>query len=146
MSQQSPSPVTFRLLAYGTFLSGEREHDLISGSKLVGSVRTAKGYTLVETRALAGLVEGGDGDVVGELYDVSYEVLRACDKRRDIPILFERKEIPLADGTRAHAYVLRHDQVRGLRRIKGGDWRQRFSVAKPEGGALVQWAKNRYRR
>lgn len=136
----------FRLFAYGTFMKGEREHELIAGSVSVGPARTAKGFTLVESRALAGLVEGGDGQVVGELYELEYEMLRACDKRRDHPVLFERKEIALEDGSLAHSYVLRQDQARGLRRIRGGDWRQRFSVPKPEGGALVEWARNRHRR
>lgn len=140
------NPVTFRLFAYGTFMKGEREHDLLAGSTSLGSARTAKGYTLVETRALAGMLDTGDADVVGELYEVVYEVLRACDKRRDHPVLYERKDVKLADGSIAHAYCLRQDQARGLRRIKSGDWRQRFAVGKPEGGAFVQWAKGRHRR
>lgn len=138
--------VTFRLFVYGTFLPGEREHDLIAKSVSRGPAKTAKGYTLVETRALAGLLEGGEGDVVGELWEVTYEVLRACDKRRDHPVLYERKDVKLSDGTVAHAYVLRQEQAKGLRRIKHGDWKHRFSVTRPEPGALVQWAKSRYRR
>lgn len=138
--------MNFRLFVYGTFMKGEREHDLVAGSTPLGPAKTAKGFALVESRALAGLVEGGDGAVIGELYEISYDTLRACDRRRDSPTLFERREIPLEDGSVAHAYVLRQDQARGLRRVRGGDWRQRFAVPKPEGGALIEWARARHRR
>lgn len=144
------SLVTFRLFVCATFLSGEREHPTLmpksSPARSLGPARTAQGYSLVETRALGGLLEGGEGDVSGELYEVSYDVLRACDKVRDHPSRFERREVKLADGTMAHAYFFRAEQARGLRRIKGGDWKQRFAVAKPAGGALVQWAKGRHTR
>ena len=140
------NPIKTRLFVYGTFMKGEREHDLLAGATPLGPARTQKGYTLVETRALAGLLEGGDAEIAGELYEVGPEVLRACDKRRDHPRLFERREVTLADGATAQAYCLRQDQARGLRRIKNGDWRRRFEVPKPEGGALVQWAKSRHRR
>lgn len=142
-------PVTFRLFVCATFMSGEREHATLmpkaSPARRIGAARTAVGYSLVETRALGGLLGSGEGDVVGELYEVSYEVLRACDKLRDHPSRFERRDVKLEDGTIAHAYFFREDQARGLRRIKGGDWKQRFAVAKPAGGALVQWAKGRHR-
>ncbi len=140
------APVSFRLFVYGTFMSGEREHDMLAGAERKGAAKTVKGFTLVETRALAGMLQGGDGDVVGEVYEVGYETLRACDKRRDHPSLYERREIELSDGTRAHAYLLRADQARGLRRIKGGDWKKRFAVDKPEAPPLVQWARARHRR
>lgn len=133
----------FRLFVYGTFLSGEREHDVIAGSKSLGVVKTAPGYQLVEMRALAGLLEGGAADVTGELWEVSYEVLNACDKRRDHPALYIRRDVRLADGSVAHAYFLRHEQARGLRRIRGGDWRARFAAAKPPAGAWSRWAKTR---
>ncbi|MFO0611933.1 MAG: gamma-glutamylcyclotransferase family protein [Polyangiaceae bacterium] len=137
---------TFPLFVCGTFLSGEREHDLLAGTPRRATIATAKGYTLVEVRALAALLEGGAGAVVGELYDVSYDVLRACDKRRDHPALFHRKDVRLADGSIAQGYFLRDDQARGLRRIHSGDFRARFAVAKPEPGPFARWAKGRHTR
>ncbi|GMV15294.1 MAG: gamma-glutamylcyclotransferase [Sorangiineae bacterium PRO1] len=138
----TPGPVTFRLFVYGTFLSGEREHDVIAKAKCHGVVKTARGYSLVEARAMAGLLEGGDSEVTGELWEVGYDVLNACDKRRDHPALYIRRDVRLADGSVAHAYFLRHEQARGLRRIRSGDWRQRFAVAKPASGAWGRWAKS----
>jgi gamma-glutamylcyclotransferase (GGCT)/AIG2-like uncharacterized protein YtfP len=136
--------VTTRLFIYGTLLRGEPDHDVLRGAELVGTARTERGFTLVEARAIAGLVQSGDGDVVGEIYDAPYETFRAHEAK--FPALFERREIRLADGTTAQAFLLSQDQARGLRRIRGGDWRQRFATTKPEPGALVRWAKDRNRR
>lgn len=136
----------FRLFEYGTLMTGEVDHATLRGATPIATLRTARGYQLVETRALAGLVESGDADVVGELYELPRETMAACDLLRGHPTLFLRKEIRLADGSTAFAYVLRDDQARGLRRIRGGDWRQRFASPKAQAGALVSWARARHRR
>ncbi len=119
--------VTFRLFEYGTALRGEPDHALLRGAKSLGAARTSRGYALVEMRVLAGIIEAADGDVAGEVYEIGYEALRDLDLARDIPALYQRKEIRLADGSVAHAYVISGDQARGLRRVRGGDWRARFA-------------------
>ncbi len=133
----------FALFAYGTFLPGERDHETLTGAELVGEARTRDGYTLVEVGPLAGMIEGGLGAVFGLLYSVEYATLSACDVKRDHPRLFRRKDVTLEDGTIAHAYFLEPEQVRGKRRIRGGDWRRRFEVKSPEPGPLVRWARGR---
>lgn len=135
----------FRLFACATLLQGERDHAALGGAVPRATLRTARGWQLVEARTSGGLVASRDGDVVGELYEVGPEVLAACDLTQGHPTLFRRREIPLADGTRAHAYVLDVEQARGLRRVRQGDWRARFSTAAPVPGALVSWAKSRRR-
>jgi gamma-glutamylcyclotransferase (GGCT)/AIG2-like uncharacterized protein YtfP len=138
--------VTFRLFVYGTFLPEESDHEVIAGGAHVGPARTAQGFTLVELNALAGMIEGGEGHVSGELYEVEYDTLAACDKKRDHPNLYHRAEIDLEDGSRAHTYVMHANQVRGKRRVKDGDWRERFKGERPTAGAFVNWSKSRYRR
>lgn len=117
----------FRLFAYGNFREGEADHQLLAGAEKLGQVSTKTGYTLIELGPLAGMIEGGLGAVVGELYSVDYPTLSACDKKRDHPRLFRRTTVVLADGSDAHAYLLDPDQVRGRRRVRGGDWRRRFA-------------------
>lgn len=141
MVSGAPSGVTFRVFEYGTLMVGEPRHALLRGAKPLGPARTAKGYALVEVRAMAGLVEGGEGDVVGELYEVGYEILRGLDLERDIPALYQRREVRLSDGAVAHAYFLSADQARGLRRVRSGDWRARFAAPKPDVGGRLRWAK-----
>lgn len=137
--------VTFPLFVYGTFLPGEADHEVIDGATHVGPAKTRIGYTLVEVNALACMIEGGEGAVVGELYEVEYDVLAACDQKRDHPRLYHRVEVELEDGTKAHTFLMHPNQVRGKRRVKDGDWRGRFKGERPTAGNFVNWAKSRYR-
>ena len=140
-------PVRFRLFVYATLLEGEPEHDWLETAISLGPVRTASGYALVELGALGGLIETGDGSVVGELYEVVYDTLAHCDTKRDHPNLFHRKDVRLADDSVAHCYFLHLNQTRGRRRVRDGDWRQRFAPRKrPEAGPFVTWAKGRHSR
>jgi hypothetical protein len=71
---------------------------------------------------------------------------RAIDIERQVPILFTRETIELADGTRADAYLLTTEQVRGRRRLAHGDWKKRFarSISPQAGGAWVAWSRGRW--
>ncbi len=116
-----------RLFVYGLLLRGEREHDLLHGAELVGAVRTAPTYTLVDLGTYPALVLSGCVPVAGELYLVSRKHRFAIDVKRQCPVLFHRTVVRLADGSEAEAYAMREDQVRGKRRIANGSWRERFA-------------------
>lgn len=135
----------FRLFVYGTMLSGEPDAPLLEQATLIGPARTAAKYHLVELGPNAGLLEGGLVSIVGELYEVSPQVLAGCDLKREHPVLYLRKRVELEDGE-AYAYFLRNEQTVGRRRIRGGDWKARFKGERPEAGAFVRWARDRYRR
>ena len=140
----------FRLFDYGTFLPGEPDHGFLEGAELIGPATTKPQYKLVEFTATAGLLDRGDTAVVGEIYELDVKTLAACDVKREHPVLFERRVVELSDGTRAHAYFLRHEQSRGRRRLRGGDWRNRFVSSRPgelhSAGPFVSWARSRHRR
>ncbi|HZO15926.1 MAG TPA: gamma-glutamylcyclotransferase family protein [Polyangiaceae bacterium] len=134
----------FRLFVYGTLLEGEPDHATLEGATRIGELRTSDGYAIVEMGALAGLVEG-NGSVLGELYEVSYDLLAACDRLRDHPRRYHRKTVRLEDGSEAEAYFVHPDQARGLRRVRDGDWRGRFRARRaPEAGPFVRWARARH--
>lgn len=139
----------FRLFVYGTLLAGEPDHPLLDGATPLGAARTQAGYKLVEVRASAGLIEGGDTAVVGELYELDAPTLARCDLKREHPVLYQRRRVELDDGSEALAYFLSPDQVRGCRRVRDGDWRGRF-VAKPSAdsarGPFTRWTRSRYDR
>ena len=104
----------------------------MAGSEFVGPVVTAARYTLVDLGVYPALVEGGHIAVTGELYVVDRKRRFTIDVKKEVPILFQRITVHLADGTTAQAYVMKDEQVRGKRRLANGDWRKRFAVRRPK--------------
>jgi len=132
------------LFVYGSLLEGEKDHELLVGAEHVGPAKTPARYHLVELTQFPALVPGGRLEVVGELYLVNRETLAAIDVRKEVPRLFARERIELADGQVAETYTMRPDQAPGRRRLRNGDWRQRFGAhRKAEAGPFVRWAKGR---
>lgn len=139
----------YRLFVYGTLLEGEPDHELLEGATLLGDARTTAAYKLVEVRASAGLIGGGNTSVVGAVYEVDAPTLARCDLKREHPVLYQRRRVELDDGSHALSYFLGLDQVRGCRRVRGGDWRARFvnePTADSARGPFTRWTRSRYRR
>jgi gamma-glutamylcyclotransferase (GGCT)/AIG2-like uncharacterized protein YtfP len=141
----APSPPC-RLFIYGTLLPGERDHGLLAGAELLGPAVTQPLFQLVELNVYAALIPDGKVAVHGELYAVDLETRRRIDVARQVPILFQRATIRLADASEVETYLMTADQTRGKRRLAHGDWRQRFAppVTRRAGGPLVSWARNRF--
>ncbi len=118
---------TSRLFVYGTLLSGERDHSLLKGSWRLDVASTEPVFELHDIGAYAAMVPGGRTAILGELYALDLQTLAAIDVRRQVPILFQRVQIRLADGSQAGSYVMDPEQVRGRRRLGHGDWRKRFA-------------------
>ena len=133
-----------RLFVYGTLLEGEKDHVLIEGRTRLGASTTEAAFHLVDLGPWAALVAGGPTAVAGELYLVDQKTLIAIDVVHQVPVLFKRARIRLADGSEAESYVMEADQVRGRRRLGHGDWRRRFTgQVAPSGSPFAQWAKGR---
>jgi gamma-glutamylaminecyclotransferase len=135
------------LFAYGTLRQGEIQHALLEGARFLRLVSTPPEFLLVEVAPYAALVRGGTTAVAGELYEIEESALqRRIDVERQVPQLFTRETIELADDSSAEAYLLTMDQVRGRRRLAHGDWKQRFSrnVSPQAGGAWVAWSRGRW--
>jgi gamma-glutamylcyclotransferase (GGCT)/AIG2-like uncharacterized protein YtfP len=135
-----------RLFVYGTLLEGQPGHGLLQGAELVGGASTEAAYELVDLGAYAALVPGGSTSVSGDVYLMDRETLARIDRERQVPLLFERARIRLADGSEAEAYVMTADKVRGRRRLRHGDWRRRFApaVPRPAPSPFVTWARGRF--
>jgi len=116
-----------RLFVYGTLLSGEPSHDRLANAEPLGACRTAPMFDLIDLGPYPALVAGGETSVSGELYLLKRSELLALDVFEEVPILYQRIVIPLDDDSQAHTYVMARDQVRGRRRLHGGDWRKRFT-------------------
>jgi gamma-glutamylcyclotransferase (GGCT)/AIG2-like uncharacterized protein YtfP len=137
-------PREYRLFVYGSLLPGEPDHSLLAGAEHLGSARTPAEYYLVELNTFGALVHGGKLQVHGELFRVDTKQLGRIDVHKQHPILFRRRTIRLDDGQTAEAYLMTLDQVRGRRRLKVGDWRQRFA-AMPSNreSPWARWARAR---
>jgi gamma-glutamylaminecyclotransferase len=137
-----------RLFVYDALLAGEPEHSLLERAEALGDALTAPGFRLVELGARGALISGGNEAVRGELYVVDRESLARLDVSREVPILFRRARIPLADGSEADTYLMLPDQVPGKRRLPHGDWRARFAPrrSRPEAGPFVTWSRGRFSR
>jgi gamma-glutamylaminecyclotransferase len=134
-----------RLFVYGSLLTGEPDHGLLGTARSLGPAQTTGEYQLVELTGFPALVRGGQRAVRGELYVVDAAILRQLDRKKEHPILFRRESITLADASSAEAYLMQEEQVRGRRRLKVDDWRDRFRPA-PTGipaSAWSRWARSR---
>ena len=136
------------MFVYGTLLPGEPSHGLLDGAREIGSAMTPPSYSLIDLGPYPALIVGGSTTVVGVLYEMPAAVLAAIDVHEEVPTLFKRSRIALADGQEADTYLLDADQVRGRRRIRSGDWRGRFRAAVTPGlrdTAFARGLRNRDR-
>ena len=119
-----------RLFVYGTLLSGQPNARLLAGAACLGPAATTARFHLLDCSQLAdygcfpGLRAGGDASVKGELYLVDDGQLAALDRFEGHPDLFTRREIDLAGGGRAWAYMVPGARFSEARLIPGGDWRR----------------------
>lgn len=143
-----PGPPECLLFVCCTLRQGEPQHTLLGDSRFVAEQSTPPLFSLVDLGPYAALVRGGATAVTGELYAVSLQTRRTLDVERQVPLLFTREKLQLADGTEAEAYLLPADKARGRRRLAQGDWKKRFShsINPNAGGAWVQWSRGRWTR
>jgi len=87
-----------RLFVYGTLLEGHPDHGLLAGAEPLGAAQTEPIYSLIDLGAYAALVVGGTTSVHGELYLVDLETRAHIDRRRQVPLLYARGVVRLAEG------------------------------------------------
>jgi gamma-glutamylaminecyclotransferase len=141
------TPAPIRLFVYGTLLSGEPDHALLRNSEPIGPAVTRPLYGLFEAGVYAAMVSGGSTAVRGEIYLVTLETLLAIDVAREVPVLFQRTRVSLDDATEAEAYVMSRENVRGMRRVRCGNWLERFRPnVQRQSSAWSGWAQDRQKR
>src|SRR5262245_17467942 len=110
---------------YGTLMRGERNHRVIQDAEVLGLGRTEPRFTLYDLGAYPGAVLSGGKAIVGELYEVTDEILEQLDRLEGHPRFYRRRRIRLAGGLPADVYLLTEHQIAGRRVIESGDWRKR---------------------
>lgn len=111
-----------RLFVYGSLKRGHPHAWRLGGAPLLTVIRTVPGYQLVDLGEYPGMRPGGVGAVMGELYEIDPGRMAALDHFEGHPTLFLRAEVPLADGSRAVAYMATASTAWGAPVITSGRW------------------------
>jgi gamma-glutamylaminecyclotransferase len=110
-------PTATLLFVYGTLQRGERHHDLLAGLQFIGEANTEPRYRLYDCGSYPCLVEAPSSGVAlrGEVWRVDAPTLGTLDELEEVPHVFERRPIALADFPDVvWAYFYRRD-IGGLR-------------------------------
>lgn len=122
------------LFTYGTLCSGRSNNRLLGKSKLLGSAETQEKYLLFDNGRFPGMVnKPGTHQIEGEVYEISDETLRACDRLEGHPHFYIRKEIKceVLDGDGpcegimfldCWAYFIQPPYYETWKQIEGGLW------------------------
>jgi len=111
-----------KIFVYGSLRQGGGLHECLATSKYLNTVRTKPEYKLYSLGAFPGLVAGGTTAVVGEVYDVTPEVLARLDRVEGHPNFYCRTTIILQDDTEVQAYLLPNNIHWSNNLIDSGDW------------------------
>ena len=115
---------THRVFVYGTLLSGEPNHRLLSGARLIRRAKTPARYRFASLGPFPGMARGGRVSVHGEVYEVTSAELADLDRLEGHPRFYKRQVIRLSDDDEVLAYLLEQRQIEGRPTIPSGDWRQ----------------------
>jgi gamma-glutamylaminecyclotransferase len=124
-TDRSCGPDETLIFLYGTSMSGEPNHGLLSGARFVSEARTDAQFDLVDLGGFPAMVGGGQTQVNGELYAFSPGGMRFMDEVEDHPEYFRRTPVKLEDGQEVHSYLLPPSHGRPFPRIGSGNWRTR---------------------
>lgn len=133
-----------KLFTYGTLKRGyHNSARLLHGSRFVSAAVTTGRYTLLDG-GFPRMVEGSDGYVVGELWQVSRPVLALCDRLEGHPHWYHRRRIWImtddGDHMRANAYVMPRARVADSRAYDGDV----YNAIKPCAEGLLEWHAKHY--
>ena len=117
---------TVKLIAYGTLMSGERNHRFCRNAVSITPC-TVTG-TLYDTGyGFPAFVPEGENMVAAELIEIPFEDWEAVDRLEGYPRLYDRLMFPakLADGTDTTGWVyVMHNLPEMAQVIESGNWKE----------------------
>ena len=110
------------IFVYGSLMSGQKNHQLLSGARFLGAAISQPHYTLFHAGPWPAAVDGGTSAIHGELYRISTPLCISLDNFEGHPTLFRRRGITLEDGNQADAWLLAIDPDSSWPIINSGRW------------------------
>ena len=110
-----------KIFVYGSLRKGGGLHPALNSSECLGTFKTKPMYSLYSLGAFPALVADGLTSVVGELYEVTNDVLSTLDRIEGHPHFYIRTPITLENGLEAEVYLLPHVPY-SQEFIESGDW------------------------
>lgn len=86
------------VFVYGSLRRGQEYHGFLATSTPFGPHTTAPIYDMWELDGYPAVTPGGATAIQGELYAVDQPTLAALDELEEVPMLYQRAEIPTAHG------------------------------------------------
>ena len=116
-----------KVFVYGSLMRGGINHSVLEGphTEFIATDITQRGFTLYDLGAFPGMVEEGNGAVVGEIYEVCPFILSRLDILEGHPQFYKRCSIKLQSGVEVQTYILPGHHVDGCPVIKSGSWKHR---------------------
>ena len=96
-----------KVFVYGTLMNSRSNHSYIKEQKLIGEARLDD-YEMYNVRSYPGIVPKGGEYILGELYEVSSEVLKRLDKLEGEGYLYRRITAKVrvnSEEYEAYAYI-----------------------------------------
>lgn len=116
----------YKVFVYGTLREGDVRNGVLKDMQELGQAKfikettTSSRYTLVDLGAFPGLVEGGNTEVLGEIWEIDQYTKQYLDLMEGVPLLYQDKPVKIDGEEDVFAYFLvRH---KGYPEIKSGDW------------------------
>lgn len=114
-------PKILRVFVYGSLLSGLRLNPCLQTSKFI-SKDSISGYSLYDLGSFPGIVRG-TGKVVGEVYEISLDVLKELDRVEQNGYLYIRSLIKTDGGKEVFVYEMNNEIFEMTTIIPSGDWK-----------------------
>lgn len=113
-----------KIFVYGSLRYGGRlNHIMKRYARFLRQAKTKKEFSLISLGAFPALISGGNTEVVGEIYEMTDQVLAYLDQIEQHPDGYTRTKIKLSDNSLVEAYLFNHE-VDGCEEIASGDWIQ----------------------
>lgn len=113
-----------RVFVYGTLRRGETNHHLLTQSRFLCVAKTEPLFSLFDLGGFPAMCSGGCTGVVGEVFEVSQEVIETLDELEGHPDWYTRTTIRLSDGMLADTYLMKPSSVGNRPLVHSGDWRR----------------------